>query len=79
MTRAAANPRIWVDIFLENAGVLGDSLADHRRRVEQLEQALRARDAGFLARWIGEASANRRHARAGVPDPVRCSRSRTAA
>ena len=71
MTRVAgANPRIWVDIFLENARVLGDSLADHRRRVEQLEQALRARDAGFLARWIGEASSNRRRMLAeAFPDP----------
>jgi prephenate dehydrogenase len=61
MTRVAgANPRIWVDIFLENAGALSESLADHRRRIEQLEQALQARDAGFLARWIGEASSNRR-------------------
>jgi prephenate dehydrogenase len=61
MTRVAgANPRIWVDIFLENADALGVSLADHRRRIGQLEQALQARDAGFLARWIGEASANRR-------------------
>jgi len=61
MTRVAgANPRIWVDIFLENAGALGDALAEHRRRVEQLEQALTARDAGSLARWIAEASGNRR-------------------
>ena len=61
MTRVAgANPRIWVDIFLENAGALGDALAEHRRRVEQLEQALSARDAGSLARWIAEASGNRR-------------------
>ena len=35
-------------------------LAEHRRRVEQVESALAAGDAGFLARWIGEASANRR-------------------
>jgi prephenate dehydrogenase len=71
MTRVAgANPRIWVDIFLENARVLADSLADHRRRVEQLEQALAAHDAGFLARWIGEASANRRRMLAeAFPDP----------
>jgi prephenate dehydrogenase len=61
MTRvAAANPRIWVDIFLENAAALGDTLAEHRRRIEQLEQALAARDAGSLARWIAEASGNRR-------------------
>jgi prephenate dehydrogenase len=61
MTRVAgANPRIWVDIFLENAGPLQDSLAEHRRRIERLEAALRSRDAGFLGRWIGEASGNRR-------------------
>jgi prephenate dehydrogenase len=61
MTRVAgANPRIWVDIFLENRDALAASLAEHRRRVEQLETALAAGDAGFLARWIGEASANRR-------------------
>ena len=61
MTRVAgANPRIWVDIFLENAEPLQESLAEHRRRIEQLEGALRSRDAGFLGRWIGEASGNRR-------------------
>jgi prephenate dehydrogenase len=61
MTRiAGANPRIWVDIFLENSEALAASLAEHRRRVEQLEDALASGDAGFLARWIGEASGNRR-------------------
>ena len=61
MTRVAgANPRIWVDIFLENAETLAAALAEHRRRVEQLEAALEARDAGFLARWIGEAGVNKR-------------------
>ena len=61
MTRVAgANPRIWVDIFLDNADALGTALAEHRRRVEQVERALSDRDAGFLARWIGEASGNRR-------------------
>ena len=61
MTRVAgANPRIWVDIFLENREALAASLAEHRRRVEQVEAALAAGDAGFLARWIGEASVNRR-------------------
>jgi prephenate dehydrogenase len=61
MTRVAgANPRIWVDIFLENTAALRTSLAEHRRLVEQLEAALEARDAGFVARWIGEAAGNRR-------------------
>jgi prephenate dehydrogenase len=61
MTRVAgANPRIWVDIFLDNADALGNALAEHRRRVEQVERALTEGDAGFLARWIAEASGNRR-------------------
>jgi prephenate dehydrogenase len=61
MTRVAgANPRIWVDIFLDNAAELGPALAEHRRRVEDLERALADGDAGFLARWIGEAAGNRR-------------------
>ena len=61
MTRVAgANPRIWIDIFLDNAGELRSALAEHRRRVEELERALEARDGGWLARWIGEAAGNRR-------------------
>jgi prephenate dehydrogenase len=61
MTRiAGANPRIWVDIFLDNRDELQTALGEHRRRVEQLESALASCDAGFLARWIGEASGNRR-------------------
>ncbi|HLM36296.1 MAG TPA: prephenate dehydrogenase/arogenate dehydrogenase family protein [Gaiellaceae bacterium] len=71
MTRVAgSNPRIWVDIFVENAAALRESLAEHRRRVEQLEAALGAGDAGFLARWIGEAAGNRRRMLADAfPDP----------
>ena len=61
MTRiAGSNPRIWVDILLENREALAAALAEHRRRVEQLEAALAEGDAGFLARWIGEAGGNRR-------------------
>jgi prephenate dehydrogenase len=57
---AGANPRIWVDIFLDNAEQIRTELAEHRRRVEQVESALAQGDAGFLARWIGEAAQNRR-------------------
>jgi prephenate dehydrogenase len=61
MTRVGgANPRIWVDIFTENAEELRAALGEHRRRVAELERALETRDAGFLARWIGEAAGNRR-------------------
>src|SRR5919197_1100969 len=70
MTRVAgANPRIWVDIFLENAEALREALTEHRRGVERLERALTTGDAGFLARWIGEATANRRRLlRGAYPD-----------
>jgi prephenate dehydrogenase len=61
MTRVAgANARIWVDIFLDNADALRSALAEHRARVEELEQALAAGDAGFLARWIGDSALHRR-------------------
>ena len=60
MTRiAGANPRIWVDIFLDNREALVGALAEHRQRVEQLESALARSDGGFLARWIAEAGGNR--------------------
>ena len=71
MTRVAgANPRIWVDIFLDNAGPLRESLAEHRKSLERLDRALERGDAGFLARWIGEAAGNRRRMLADAyPDP----------
>src|SRR3954453_8075464 len=69
MTRVAgANPRIWVDILLDNAEVVATLLAEQRRELERLERALQAGDAGFLARWIGEAGANRRSMLAGAYD-----------
>ncbi len=62
MTRVAgANPRIWVDIFLENAESLREALAEHRHRVEQLESALAEGDVAFIKRWIAEAASHRRH------------------
>jgi prephenate dehydrogenase len=71
MTRVAgANPRIWVDIFLDNADALRETLSEHRRRIEQVEDALAAGDGGFLARWIAEAARNRRTILADAyPDP----------
>ncbi len=61
MTRVAgANARVWVDIFLDNAQALAGALAEHRRRVEELEAALRTGDADFLSRSIDEAAGNRR-------------------
>jgi prephenate dehydrogenase len=71
MTRVAgANPRIWVDIFLDNAGPLREALGEHRKGLERLERALDSGDAGYLARWIGEAASNRRRMLAeAYPDP----------
>jgi prephenate dehydrogenase len=61
MTRVAgANPRIWVDIFLDNREAMLDGLRDHGRRIDELTRALEREDAGFLARWIAEAAGNRR-------------------
>ena len=71
MTRVAgANPRVWVDIFLENADEVARALGEHRRRIDELERALAERDGGYLARWIGEAAENRRRLLAeAYPDP----------
>jgi len=61
MTRVAgANARVWTDIFLDNAAAVREALAEHRRRIEQVERALAEGDAGYLARWVGEAAQNRR-------------------
>ena len=61
MTRVAgANPRIWVDIFLENRVELAAALREHQRATAEVVTALEAGDAGFLARWIGQASSNRK-------------------
>lgn len=71
MTRVAgANPAVWVDIFLDNAVALVEELGEHRRRLDRLVEALVAGDAGFLARWIGEAAGKRRRMLAeAYPDP----------
>jgi prephenate dehydrogenase len=75
MTRVAgANPRIWVDIFLDNAPELVDALTEHRRRVEQLE---RASPRGTAA--TSRAGSRRRRRTGGgcsqtsIPTRVRCS------
>jgi prephenate dehydrogenase len=61
MTRVAgANARVWVDIFLDNAEAVAAALAEHRRRVEELEGALRTGDADAVSRSIVEAAGNRR-------------------
>lgn len=61
MTRiAGANPRIWVDIFLDNREAVLAALREYRRGIEQLENALATADGGQLARWIAEAAGNRR-------------------
>jgi prephenate dehydrogenase len=60
MTRiAGANPELWAEIFLDNARNLGDALADHRRRIDELEELLRRGDADALSAWIEDAARNR--------------------
>jgi prephenate dehydrogenase len=63
MTRVAgANPRIWVDIFLDNREALAAAIREHRRLSDEVLAALESGDAGFLARWIAQASGHRRRA-----------------
>ena len=71
MTRiAGANPRMWIDVFLDNADAVRAGLAEHRRRIEEVEAALERRDGAFIAGWIGEAAANRvRMLQAAYGDP----------
>ena len=76
MTRVAgANPRIWVDIFLENRDALAAALAEHRRRVEQLEA--RSRPATPASSPAG--SARRRRTGGGCSRRVRRPRRAAAA
>ena len=50
MTRiAGANPRMWIDVFLDNAEAVRAGLAEHRRRIEEVEAALGRRDGEFIA------------------------------
>jgi prephenate dehydrogenase len=61
MTRiAGSNPGLWVEIFLDNAAAVREALGEHRRRIDEVEQALAVGDAAFLTAWVGEAAENRR-------------------
>jgi hypothetical protein len=60
MTRiAGANPRMWIDVFLDNAEAVRAGLAEHRGGSRR-SRPRRPRDGEFIAGWIGEAAANRR-------------------
>ena len=56
---AGANPRVWVDVMLDNRDELRACLHQHRRLTEELERALAERDADFLTAWIEQARRNR--------------------
>jgi prephenate dehydrogenase len=56
---AGANADTWVDTFLSNAEELAAALGEHRRRLEELEAALRSRDDDTVRRTIEEAARNR--------------------
>jgi prephenate dehydrogenase len=61
MTRiAGANPRMWLEVLLDNAEAVGDELARLRASIDEVESALERRDADYLAAFIGEAAGNRR-------------------
>jgi prephenate dehydrogenase len=61
MTRVAGtNPRLWVEIFLDNAAAVREALGEHRRRIDEVERALERQDEAFLAAWAAEAGENRR-------------------
>jgi prephenate dehydrogenase len=61
MTRiAGANPRMWIDVLLDNAGAVRTALAEHRRLILEVEEALDRGDAEFVERWIVEAAGHRR-------------------
>ena len=61
LTRVAgANPRIWVDIFLDNREALLAALSSHRQGVERLESALETADASSIEAWIAAAADNRK-------------------
>ena len=72
MTRVAgANPRIWVDIFLDNAPRARARRSPSTAAASSSSSsALADGDGGYLARWIAEASENRRRMLAeAYPDP----------
>ena len=71
MTRiAGSNPRLWVEIFLDNSEAVREALAEHRRRIDEVEDALAEGDTAFLTAWVGEAAENRRRMLEGAyPDP----------
>jgi prephenate dehydrogenase len=61
MTRiAGANPRMWTDVLLDNAGAVRAELAGLRARIAEVEEALARDDAAFLGAFIAEAARNRR-------------------
>ena len=61
MTRiAGANPRMWTEILLDNAGPVGRELADLRAKIAEVERALERRDGAYLAALSDEAALNRR-------------------
>ena len=61
MTRVAgANPRIWVDIMLENRDALADALRDCSRRIDDVVTALDGADSDYLAAWVSDAAEARR-------------------
>lgn len=59
MTRVAGtNPRVWIDIFLENRHWLAEVMKEHCDSISEIIDALEKGDQEFLASMVKEASIN---------------------
>ena len=52
---ASSDPVMWRDIFIHNAQITADLIADHRAVLERLEALVRSNDAGALEAWFESA------------------------
>ena len=52
---ASSDPVMWRDIFVHNADITADLIADHRGVLERLEEIVRRRDAEELEVWFQRA------------------------
>jgi prephenate dehydrogenase len=57
---AGASNAIWTDIYMSNADVLAAELDSFSQQLNEVRQALSAKDAHWLSRWNEAAAADRR-------------------
>lgn len=64
LTRVAgSNPPLWADIFLSNRQAVAVALADYRRRLAEVEEALHRGDRDALVAFVARAAEAREHLR----------------